>query len=30
VIGGGKTGELADRILGLEKLSNLRPFAESL
>ena len=30
VIGAEKTGELADRILGLEKLSNLKPFAESL
>ena len=30
VIGAEKTGELADRILGLEKLSNVRPFAESL
>jgi 2-methylcitrate dehydratase PrpD len=30
VIGTEKTGELAERILGLEKLSNVRPFAESL
>ena len=30
VIGPEKTAELADRILGLEKLSNVRPFAESL
>jgi 2-methylcitrate dehydratase PrpD len=30
VIGPEKTGELADKILGLEKLSNVRPFAESL
>jgi 2-methylcitrate dehydratase PrpD len=30
VIGPEKTGELADRILGLEKISNVRPFAESL